>query len=441
MSIKIACISDSPKVTTGFGNVSRMILDGFHKAGFEVYSFGTMDVNYDFKRELPYPFQPTSGFDEMGNREAAMFLVNVQPDVIFILFDPGSIMHYLGLVYAMMDSGNLRKCPIIAYMPIEGVPIPTATANLITRLEESGGKAVVYSPGMINLIQKQFPELKDVRWAYHGLDHAEFKKISDSVRTELRKAVGWSDYFICGSVGVNKRTKGFDTIIYTARVLKDMNRTDNIKFYLHTSALKPTLQGQNLEDMARKYNVLDMLIFKPDVDDSVGGNVQGVARYTDWGGFIKSSSEEESLKNLGYIDRLNLFDCYVDLSQVEGWGLPAHEAMKCGIPTISIKDKSIREEIYTDGAIMLEPMPFRMWTTWQTGVKLVLVDPLDVANAILELKDASPEIREFWSKAAIESSSKYTWKPTQDKFVELVEEVYNNYEYSDTEDEMPIVSD
>lgn len=438
MTIKIACISDSPKVTTGFGNVARMILDGFHNAGLEVYSFGTMDINYDFKKELPYPFQPTSGFDEMGNREAAMFLVNIQPDVIFILFDPGSIMHYLSLVYAMMDSGNLRRCPIVAYMPIEGVPIPTATANLITKLHESGGKAVVYSPGMVELINKQFPELDDIRWAYHGLDHADFKKIREEVRTELRKSVGWSDYFICGSVGVNKRTKGFDYIIYTARVLRDLGKEDNIKFYLHTNPLKPTLQGQNLEDMARKYNVLDMLIFKPDVDDSVGGNVQGVGRYTDWGGFIKSESQEDSLRNLGYIDRLNLFDCYVDLSQVEGWGLPAHEAMKCGVPTISIKDMSIREEIYKDGAILLDTMPFRMWTTWQTGVKLALVDPLDVANAILELKNAAPEIREFWSAAAIESASKYTWKPTQEKFIELVKEVYNNYDY---EDEVSSVSD
>ena len=424
--IKLAAISDSVLLTSGFANVARPIIYGFHEAGYEVYSFGTMDTAYDFGKKLPFMYQPANPYDEMGHRTVALFLTNVQPDIIFILFDPGNLDTFVSIILALQESGNIKKCPIIAYTPIEGVPIPSSTANTVAKIINNNGKVILYSPKMIELFNKQFPGVEEhLDFAYHGLDHAPFQKYSDLKRTMLRDKVGWSDYFVVGSVGVNKRTKGFDTIIYTARMLRDLEKDEGIKFYLHTS-LKPTMWGYNLKDMAINYGVDDMIIFKPEEDVEPGGNLHG----TDYQNEEEIRDGDSPLLALSFIDRLNCLDCYLDLSQVEGWGLPTHEAMRCGVPTISLKDNSIRSEILNSGAMLLDPEPFRVWTTWHTGVKLVLVDPYVAAQAILEMKNASDTIKNFWSKAALNNANQFDWQPTKDKFVRLVKEMVDEYDYN-----------
>lgn len=428
--IKIACISDSIRLTSGFANVARPIIYGFHEALMEVYAFGTMDTQYDFNRDIPFIFQPSNPYDEMGHRTVALFLVNVQPDVIFILFDPGNLDTFVQIILKLQETGNLKKCPIVAYTPIEGVPIPGSTAACFSRIIEAGGKVVLYSPKMIHLINKQYPDLTpNLEWAYHGLDHANFEKYDEVKRSQLREFVGWND-FIVGSVAVNKRTKGLDTIIYTARMLRDLKEDEGIKFYLHTSVDKPTMWGYNLRDLAINYGVEDMFIFKPEVEAEAGGNIRGIDTETNLAQLNNATDKTESLAALGFIDRLNMLDCYLDLSQVEGWGLPAHEAMRCGVPTISVKDMSIREEVYDGGVLWLEPEPFRLWQTWHTGVKLVVVDPYNAAEAVIELKKSDDVIKKFWSDSAIKNASKYNWQPTKDKFVEIVNKVVEDYDYT-----------
>ena len=430
-TIRVASITDSPKIHSGFGNVARMILGGFHDYGFEVYSFGTMDKHEDFKKELPYPFRPSVGMDELGFREAALFLVDVMPDVIFLLYDPGSAMSYLDMIFALQDNGSVRKCPVVLYTPIEGLPIPASTAKLFSTILERSGVIVLYSPGMVKLVEKQYPDLSGhLNFAYHGLDHADFSPISKTLKDSYRSQVGWSDYFVVGNVGVNKRTKGQDYIIYTARCLRDMGKDKGIKFYIHTNPYQSTLGGYPLIDMASNYGVSDMFVWRPG-NDEPGGNIRGLSTVTDKEQYDKAVGYEPKLASMGYTDRLRMLDCFIDLSQVEGWGLPPHEAMRCGIPIISVKDKSIREEVYDGGVIYLDALPFRLWSTWHTGVKLVLVDPVDAAEAIIELKNSDDIIKKFWSDAAIKNASKYDWKPTQDKFIQIVKEVHDSYEYVD----------
>jgi glycosyltransferase involved in cell wall biosynthesis len=431
--IKLAAITDSPKISTGFGNVAKMLLYGFHDSGlFDVCSFGTMDFEYDFHKQLPFQFQPANPFDENGIKSSALFLANVQPDVIFILFDPGSADTFINIILAMFENGNIKRCPVILYTPIEGVPIPGSTASTFAKVIETQGKVVLYSPGSVQLVYHQFPDfIGELTWAHHGLDHAPFRKYNSNYREYLRKGVGWDDQFVVGSVGVNKRTKGFDNIIYTARVLRDIGSDENIKFYLHTDPTDPTMWGYNLKDMAANWGVEDMMIYREKITgDSRGGNVKGIGRITEDMHYAADNSPEEQrtmLDSLGFIDRLNMLDCYLDLSQVEGWGLPAHEAMKCGVPTISINDNAIRQEIYRDGAIMLDPEPFRMWSTWHTGTKLIAVDPAKAAEAIVELKTSDDKIKKFWSDLAINNASRFVWKPTQDKMIEIAKGVVENY--------------
>ena len=428
-NFKIANIGDSPKKTSGFAQVTRQLYQTQYEAGFQVSALGTMDLDYDTKRELSYVFWPSHMLDEMGHRTSYVFLKNIQPDLITLTYDPGNIDMFLEVILKMQDKGDIKKCPIVVYTPIEGYPVPASTVFTFMKVLETGGRVILYSPGMVDLVTNQYPELQGkLDWMYHGSDHANFRQYPTEIRTKLRKYVGLDDYFVVGSVGVNKRTKGFDYIIYTARYLKDMNMHHNIKFYLHTSKNKPTLLGYNLEDMAANYDVSEMILFKPEADLEHGGNINGIPRDGDISKFIDNISmpnTAEGRKQLfglySYIDRMNCLDCYLDLSQVEGWGLPPMEAMKCGVPTLMVEDYSIRSEIFQGGVMWITPEPFRKWTTWQTGAKLVLVDPAEVANTVLEFKDT--ETKDFWSETAIVQANKYSWKETGKKYIKIINEV------------------
>lgn len=430
--IKLMAITDSPKLSTGFGNVANQLLHGFHEYGFDVYSFGTMDVNPDIKGDLPFIFIPCNPFDEMGHRTVSLHLVDVQPDVIFLLFDPGNVDIFVNIITKLQENNMLKRCPLVGYIPIEGFPIPYSTALTFAKFQDSGGQVVLYSPKSIELFNNQFSDF-ELEFVYHGVDHANFRRYDQNYRNYLRELVGFDKKFVVGSVGVNKRTKGFDSIIYTARCLKDLNKHHDFLFYLHTSRT-PVMDGYNLEDLISNYDVGDIVMIKPEAEKERGGNIRGIRRENDElpDYILKPETNEDYRYNLtlmSYIDRLNLFDCYLDLSQVEGWGLPAFEAMKCGVPTFSVRDYSVREEIYHGGVYWIDSLPPRCWPTWHTGVKLVLADPLDVANNLLAFKDS--DTKEWWSEIAQDTVSKFLWKESKDKMNEIIMRVVNNYDYTD----------
>lgn len=422
--IRLAAITDSPKITTGFGNVANQLLRYFHNNGIDVKSLGTMDSEMDLDGVIPFDFLPANVLDkDTGefnfNRMVQMFslfLVNARPDVIFLLYDPGTLSTYFEIIKKLRELNLVKKVPVVLYTPIEGFPIPDSTAKFFDEILKDGGRVILYSPGTVEMLTKQFPQFQNkVDYALHGLDHANFRKYDKEHRKEIRKLAGLDDYFVVGSIGVNKRTKGFDNIIYTARCLKDLNEHHNIKFYLHTSKNKPVMLGYNLEEMSKNYDVEDMIIFKPEQEEEAYLYVNGIKRDSD-------DVDVKSLSDLSFIDRLNMLDCYLDLSQVEGWGLPAHEAMRCGVPAVTVNDMAIRSEIHANGAIILDTLPFRTWTTWHNGVKLAQVDPLVAANSILELKNSSDEIKEYWSKVALRATQNYNWDVTGEKILNIIKE-------------------
>ena len=92
---RIGIIGDSPKITSGFAQVTRMFAQALHDAGFSVFFFGWMDPEPDMNGELPYSFQWTSTLDEMGHQTASLWLRKVKPDLVIIVTDPGTLAGYM----------------------------------------------------------------------------------------------------------------------------------------------------------------------------------------------------------------------------------------------------------------------------------------------------------------------------------------------------------
>jgi glycosyltransferase involved in cell wall biosynthesis len=417
--IRVAAIADSPRLTTGFAAVAREIYKGIlGQDDMELFVFGLMDHAYPLPEEkMPYAFRPSYPDDPQGKKTAPDFVRWCSPDVIFELYDPGGAM---GHVNALKALGN--KIPMVVYFPVEGYPISRAAYRLVQAVDypvtycESGAKA----------IRKFFPN-SNVVVAPHGIDHEDFNPLDPKIRQKLRELVGWDDKFIVMNVGSNKRVKQQPYLIDTMRILLERGH-DDIYMYLHTRAFDDhIMQGWTLDwirDLATIQSGLpvDQHILFPSL---LGPRWMGVPyKYGDdeqlWRMSVPPSAKlrGQFFASLDFITRYCLADLYVDVSSAEGFGLPPLEAAACGVPVISVDDGMVRSEIHSKYCYMVKP---RHWTTWHTSARLALVNPHDVANAILDVKN-NDELRDRLIGRCANIREELSWEPTRQIFVDLIRE-------------------
>lgn len=435
--LKIAAFGDSPRQHTGFGNVMAQILMGFHEAGHDVHVYAFLDHEPDEKNEIPYNFFPTPHLDDLGHRTFSFFLRKIKPDIIFILTDPGNISMYLhGMIYKKAswfkrEDDEWYVPPVVAYTPIEGWPVPEPHIEAFEMIKMLNGSLVVYCQSAREKILRKSPDLDlPIHVVNHGHDHADFRAYSLGDRQMLRELIGWDNKFVIGSIGVNKRTKGFPYLIYAAQILREMGEDEDILFYCHTNPKQGTMYGYSLEEMTRDYGVDDMFVWK-----------QAITNVDYWRGAARDTGTVEQARKIAgkvpdtpqgrgllfkmydFISIINCFDLYLDSSQNEGWGLPLGEAMCCGIPAISIRDSHVREEVFEDGPYFIDPLPPHLWETWHTGSRLVTIDPVKIVRAILEMRD-NCQLREEVAQRGKKIADKYVWEPVKKKMTAILEETY-----------------
>lgn len=431
---RLVAIADSPKLTTGFGTVSAAIYPYFNEK-YDFVAYGAMDFNPDVNNTLGYKFYPTQLFDPLGTQGMGIkFILAQQPDVVWLLFDPGNIRTYLHMINKIDES---ERPKVVVYTPIEGFPINTKHLEAFNLLQKMNGVLVLYCESSKELLETYYkiyyPEepLPKIFIANHGNDHANFQQYNTDVRNKLREVIGWNDYFIVGSGGVNKRTKGLDNIVYTAAELKSRPGTENIKFYLHTDPDWSTMGGYSLKDLVMYYDVFDKIMFKPDNNKETRGDINlGVERVgnIDWIlSTIKPDNPEVRriiLSQYDFVSRLNCLDMYLDLSQVEGWGLFPCEAMACGVPTACLNDFSVRQEIHCQAAYTIDPIDPDLWSTWHTGVRLPQADPKVAADVIMKFYE-DPALCLDLSKKGLDLMSNYKWEDCAKVMIEAIESVLN----------------
>lgn len=442
----ILAISDNPLLTTGFGQVCGPMYEAFVNQGWNLHVIGVLSGPYDYDNDLRYRLYPTNPIDPMGFGMIHPILTKVNPDIVWILTDPGNLYNYLysdqGLIKILRDIQEgeyqhigLNEFKIVAYIPVEGSPQGPHQLRSIQTVEEEGGKAVLYCQSAVDAIRKEWPEMPN-RYVFHGLDHGNMHAISPEDRTLVRKYVGIDDKFVVGVFGANKRTKCFAETVYTARILKDEGY-DNILFYFHTEWDHPVSQGVYLKKMIEDYNVKDMIVVKPDLNSMTRGN--------EWSGVRRTNGVLQMLKKTGWppppnwydevylwngIDiallgdldfnlRLNMIDILFDPSSVEGWGLITGEAGQCKRPTLGLRDYSVRDEVYGDSRFILEPLEAELWDTWHVGARLVKFHPRQAARQIVELS-TRPDLIEQMGEKAYQNAQKYKWQDSADKMVNIV---------------------
>jgi glycosyltransferase involved in cell wall biosynthesis len=426
-------MGDSPKTHTGFAQITAQFALALHNAGIKITVLGFLDHERDAKNELPYDFIPVPHLDDLAHNTFGTKISMLKPDFILIITDPGNLHIYVHQMLkrkvGMFKKDGYDFMPvIISYTPIEGWPVRDAHAEAIGAVQNLGGTPIVYHEQARKLIQAQYPHIEP-EVVHHGLDHAPFERYSPEDRKTLRQLAGIDDFFIIGTGGVNKRTKGWPQVVYTADAMRNLGILDkyNIRFYAHTSQT-PIMYGHHLEDLVRYYKLEKYFLWRLNFDNinywlgkERRKNTLEQARQLK--GKIPESPEGRGLMWMQYdfISMMNCFDMFLDLSQIEGWGFWPGEAMACGVPTAIVRDMGIRDAIYGEGRYPLPSLPYRMWDTWESGARLVTVDPVEIAKE-LEPFIATPELRALYSDLGLHCASKYKWAESNAKLVNIVKE-------------------
>lgn len=405
--LNLAVITDSTKIHTGFSTVAKAILTRLHQSGkYAITQYGLMDSHPDMTGEVLWNFIPTPHFDDLGHQTYTTFMRGVRPDVVLIIGSPSNAFRYRGIKSGDCAIGG-RNAKVVLYSPIEGHPLSRDSIEGLQMADE-----LVSYCKYGQEITKELAN-RDSVIAYHGVDHVDWFRYPEDVRQKMKGLVGF-DKFIIGSVGVNKRTKGMVELLQVAREIKDRGHK-GVFFYLHTNPDRQTMLGYDLRYLAEYYGVDDIVQWRIVFDNDSYWKGHDAAndtfQYIRDGNSERPSTREERGMFFASFDMRAIYNCmdlYIDLSQNEGWGLPLHEAMACGVPSLSLRDGMVRTEVFEGGPDFIEPLPHRTWSTLHTGAKLVTVDPKVAADKIEHYLENKDELEPL-GKRCYDVAWKYKW--------------------------------
>lgn len=310
---KILWIGDAA-CPSGFARATHGILDVIYPQ----YDVTVLGINYrGDPHQHPYPiYAAAPGGDAFGvgrflwmcdlirrtkqvgaGREVLPESEWSNPDVIVIQQDGWNLHLYLEMLSQVPEFADI---PVVAAVAVDG-------KNFEGRWLKGVTHAIFWTKFALDEARKGSYE-GPASVIPLGVDMEVYQPIE---KAEVRKITGLDvlgeSAFIVGNVNRNQPRKRWDLMLrYFAKWVKEYN-VDDAFLYLHTAPTGD--QGINVKALARYYDIFNRIIL---VEPPVAYGI----------------SEE------GMRETYNCFDVYASTTQGEGMGLPAMEAMSCGVPCI-----------------------------------------------------------------------------------------------------------
>lgn len=322
---KILFVADSPEVPSGFGRASREIINSLDYRCGGKYEVVVLGINHrGDPATVPYPvFTAAAGGDAFGVGRLLWMCDLVKPDVIIIQQDGWYFPYYFKALRKKKanyeyESPDAAAIPVIGAIAVDG-------KNFHGEWIQDLAKAVFWT---------QFGESEARQGGYTGeaeiiplgVDTGTFYPVGREGALERQKMGTLKDKFIIGNVNRNQPRKRWDlTIKYFAEWVHAF-RVKDARLFLHSAPTGDV--ALNLESLCRYYGVLDkVVLYQPEP-------------------FYGKPDDDMR-------DVYNCFDVLISTTQGEGMGLPAMEAMACGVPCI-LPDWAAFGE-WARGAAMLVP--------------------------------------------------------------------------------------
>jgi glycosyltransferase involved in cell wall biosynthesis len=311
--------------TTGFGNVSKQLVDNWSKDKklkltiFAINDFSEKAYQYaDNVMVIPALSISETKKDVYCRIEFLNLLYQNDFDVVFCLNDIeifNEMGEHLQNVKSEKRKQNKPNFKSIVYFPIDSEP-RLNDLKILPFFDE----VVTYTEYAKNVMKPLISEtqFKKIKVIPHGCDTTNFFPLNDFEKSKIKEEKFGADKFVFGSVNRNSARKDLASLIIGFAIFKHKNQADAI-LYLHCNPLDKA--GINVYRLCERVGL------------EVG---KDVIVPTD---FNENNGVSESELNKIY----NSFDCFITTTTAEGWGLTITEAMATKTLVICPKHTSLAE--------------------------------------------------------------------------------------------------
>jgi len=371
--MKIALISESPSVATGFGIHARHLTRMLAEWGHETVVFGVCAAGQPFDptrypcRIVPMPRDQKEALPLLPD-----FLTAEQPDLVFIHYDLGAVARFAAAIRSAGWTG-----PMICHFVIDTIPFDCDLMQVLRDFRAAMTPTYAAANYSASL------GIPNVIAAPHPVDAGLFRPLPH--RDALRRAAGLDGRFVIGVFGRNTERKQQPRVMMALQQLRARGRADDIIAYFHCQPTNedPWLSSWNLIHVADHLGVADLVLFP----QGEFRQLAGIPYDADAPASVVGDALPERPTipaNYTYVERLNLCDLLVNVPHSGAFELAPLEAALCGVPAAVTNDRSAMAEVVGDGAYLLEPIDSAIHSSggWQH-----FVGACTIAEAILEIKE------------------------------------------------------
>jgi len=404
--MKIALISESPSVATGFGVNCRHLTTLLAELRQEVVCFGVCALGQPFDpARYPCRIVPMPRDQRDALKFLRAFLHDEQPDVLFILYDPAAFCRFLE---AARPGGWVG--PIITHVVIDGIPTSEEYLDILRTI------TVSITPTHTAANYLRSCGVAQVIAAPHPINPAVFRPLPN--REELRRAAGLAGRFVVGAFGRNVERKQQPRVMLAVQQLKLAGLAGDIVLYLHCQPKRedPWLNSWDLENVARQLDIGDQVLFPQAGFQQLAG-----IPYERQPGEAGSAPTTEGARpaipaNYSYVERLNCCDMIVNAPYSGAFELVALEGQSCGVPVAVTNDAGAMAEVVGDSAVLLDPVDVGIHSS---GGRQHFVAARTIAEAILALqRDA--DLRAALIRKGFHNAARYTMDPLRQALTQAV---------------------
>jgi glycosyltransferase involved in cell wall biosynthesis len=395
--------------TTGFGNVSKQLIDNWSKN--KNFNISILAIND--RSEKPYNYQPNvlvipclvadEKKDGYARLELLKMLYQHDFDVFFALNDIevlNSMTEHLSNVKKERVKANKKKTKFVLYTPIDSEPRPRDCEVL--SLFDEVITYTEYGKASLKLLVSE-SIWKKIKVIPHGIDTEVFYPIANDFENSRTKEqlFGKNDVFVFGSVNRNSARKDLATLMMGFAMFKHTTQANAI-LYIHCNPIDR--MGIDCYRLSERLG-LDVgtdIFFPKDFDENMGVS--------------------ESELNKIY----NTFDCFITTTTAEGWGLSIVEAMATKKLVVAPRHTSIQE--ITDNGSNAFTFKFIQRAVFINDFEKIrfISNPEEVAQVcgiVYNMQNEEPEIQEQVNNI-IENAYKYVtkwkWKDIAKKFEQII---------------------
>jgi len=316
MKEKILWLSDSPTTPTGYGTITRKVLNGLSKE-FECHSIGH---NY-----FGLTLQPPISFED-------------NEKIDFVLHGAGKAKYSMDAIKQKIDKYNIDYFGFLldTFMVFEAgfMNVDTSPAKTFFYFPSDGGgglprgceqilKKINYPIAMAKFGKRQVEKMYGIKCEYipHGVDTNIFYPLSKKEKEKLREMWMFQNKFVVGVVARNQPRKMLDRTIKA--FAKFSEGKDDCILLLHCD---PTDNAAvfSISDMIKDFGIQNKVIFT------------GTSFFNPF-----------NYKQMNEV--YNIMDVFLLSTSGEGFGIPTVEAMACGVPQILTDYTTSHELIIENG--------------------------------------------------------------------------------------------